>query len=223
MKQTLEQISREKYFMTDKGKYINNNPSILGNNYWEIYDNIFGSLKNEEISLLEFGFGANGHCLETFAEFFTNAKDIIGVDYNQKFLDLKFKNSKIKTFFGDQDDISSLRNLAEHFGNKKFDIIIDDGSHWSKPVRNSFEVFFDLLKDDGLYVIEDTYPLIEEMINGKSNIIKELHLAVNEDPNWWSSKRNINFTPIKKSIKSVYACLGLTIIRKGKHISRFGG
>jgi SAM-dependent methyltransferase len=220
---SLENISREKYFMTDKGKFINNDPSILGNNYWEIYDNIFGPLQNEEISLLEFGFGANGHCLETFAEFFTNAKDIIGADYNQEFLNLKFQNSKIKTFFADQDSISSLKKLASDLGDTKFDIIIDDGSHWPIPVRNTFEVFFDLLKDDGLYVIEDTYPLIEEIANGKSNLISELHLAVNEDPNWWRQHRNIDFTPIKKSIKSVYACLGLTIIRKGKHISRFGG
>lgn len=223
MIKSLENISREKYFMTDKGKFINNDPSILGNNYWEIYDNIFGPLQNEEISLLEFGFGANGHCLETFAEFFTNAKDIIGADYNQEFLNLKFQNSKIKTFFADQDNISSLKKLASDLGDTKFDIIIDDGSHWPIPVRNTFEVFFDLLKDDGLYVIEDTYPLIEEIANGKSNLISELHLAVNEDPNWWRQHRNIDFTPIKKSIKSVYACLGLTIIRKGKHISRFGG
>ena len=223
MIKSLENISREKYFMTDKGKFINNDPSILGNNYWEIYDNIFGLLQNEEISLLEFGFGANGHCLETFAEFFTNAKDIIGADYNQEFLNLKFQNSKIKTFFADQDNISSLKKLASDLGDTKFDIIIDDGSHWPIPVRNTFEVFFDLLKDDGLYVIEDTYPLIEEIANGKSNLISELHLAVNEDPNWWRQHRNIDFTPIKKSIKSVYACLGLTIIRKGKHISRFGG
>tara|TARA_R110000823_G_C15949506_1_gene501465 strand:+ start:2146 stop:2817 length:672 start_codon:yes stop_codon:yes gene_type:complete len=220
---SLENISREKYFMTDKGKYINNNPSILGNNYWEIYDKIFGPLQNEEISLLEFGFGADGHCLETFAEFFTNAKDIIGADYNQEFINLKFQNSKIKTFFADQDNIPSLKKLAGDLGNKKFDIIIDDGSHWPIPTRNTFEVFFDLLKDNGLYVIEDTYPLIEEIANGKSNLISELHLAVNEDPNWWRQHRNIDFTPIKKSIKSVYACLGLTIIRKGKHISRFGG
>lgn len=223
MIKSLENISREKYFMTDKGKYINNNPSILGNNYWEIYDKIFGPLQNEEISLLEFGFGADGHCLETFAEFFTNAKDIIGADYNQEFINLKFQNSKIKTFFADQDNIPSLKKLAGDLGNKKFDIIIDDGSHWPIPTRNTFEVFFDLLKDNGLYVIEDTYPLIEEIANGKSNLISELHLAVNEDPNWWRQHRNIDFTPIKKSIKSVYACLGLTIIRKGKHISRFGG
>ena len=223
MIKSLENISREKYFMTDKGKYINNNPSILGNNYWEIYDKIFGPLQNEEISLLEFGFRADGHCLETFAEFFTNAKDIIGADYNQEFINLKFQNSKIKTFFADQDNIPSLKKLAGDLGNKKFDIIIDDGSHWPIPTRNTFEVFFDLLKDNGLYVIEDTYPLIEEIANGKSNLISELHLAVNEDPNWWRQHRNIDFTPIKKSIKSVYACLGLTIIRKGKHISRFGG
>lgn len=223
MRKSLEDISREKYWMTDKGKYINNNPNLRGHNYWEIYDLFFGSLRDEKISFLEFGFGAHGACLNTFAEFFKNAEIIAGADYNINFVNnIKFEDPRIQTFYADQESISSLKELSNKFKERKFDIIIDDASHWPNPVRNTFEVFFDMLRDGGFYVIEDTYPLTEEMIGGKNNIISELHLAANEDSNWWPSKRGLTYTPIKKSVQSVYTSLGLTIIKKGHHISSYG-
>lgn len=223
MSKKLEDISKEKYWMTDKGKLINNNPNLRGHNYWQIYDSFFQDLKDEKVSLLEFGFGAHGACLNTFADFFKNADIIAGADYDMNFVEgLKFEDPRIKTFYVDQESIPSLRELSQQFNNRKFDIIIDDASHWPIPVRNTFDVFFDLVKDGGYYIIEDTYPLTEEMINGKNNIISELHLAANEDSKWWSSKRKISYKPIKKSVQYVYTCLGLTIVKKGKQITSYG-
>jgi len=223
VEKTLENISKDKFFITDKGKFRNNNPEWIGHNYWQVYDSFFENLKDEKISFLEFGFGASGDCLRTFAEFFENADLIAGADYNMKFVEgIKFEDPRIQTFYVDQESIPSLEELSQKFDNKKFDIIIDDASHSPIPIRNTFDVFFDLVKDGGYYIIEDTYLLTEEMINGKNNIISELYLAANEDSKWWSKVRNINYKPIKKSVQYVYTCLGLTIIKKGKQTTYYG-
>lgn len=212
MNRNLETISKEYFPLTDKGKFVNNNPNQVGHNYWEIYDILFGELEESEVSLLEFGFGANGHCLETFAEFFINSKDIIGVDYNQKFLDLKFKSAKIETFYADQHSEESLRSLSESLSEKKFDIIIDDGAHTPESIRNCFMYFYDLIKDGGYYIIEDSYMLVEQMKEDVMNIISELQLAT-------SHGNKYTWEPIKEKVECVTMRRGLVIIKKGNHIT----
>lgn len=212
MKKTLEEISREKYWLTDKGKFVNNKQHQTGHNYWEIYDELFGHLEDQEVSFLEFGFGAMGHCLETFAEFFSNAKDIIGVDYNEKFINLNFTNNQIQTMFANQESLSSLQNLSDSLSQKQFDIIIDDGAHTPSSIRNCFVSFFDLVKDGGYYIIEDSYMLIEQMQEDTKNIISELQMACSHGDKY-------SWQPIKQNIQSVKMCRGLVIIKKGRHLT----
>jgi cephalosporin hydroxylase len=210
---SLESISRSKFPLTDKGKYVNNNIHKLGHNYWEIYDDFFGNLRNEKVSLLEFGFGADGHCLETFADYFENCENIIGVDYEPRFVNnICFTNKKIKTFFGNQMDIGQLNELSNSFAESKinFDIIIDDAAHTTEAITNTFNIFFNNLKEGGFYVIEDTYFLIDDLLESKNNIMIDLQIAANYDDiqHLWS--------PISKDIQYVYTCRGLTIVKKGK-------
>ena len=75
--------------------------------------------------------------------------NIIGVDL----LSYNFKIKRIFTFQGDQTDTKFLLDLIKKF--KKFDIIIDDGSHVSKHIIKTFNFLFDYLVDGGLYVAED--------------------------------------------------------------------
>ena len=46
---------------------------------------------------------------------------------------------------------SSIRSISLNF-----DIIIDDGSHMSSDIVNSFLTYFQLLKPGGIYIIENT-------------------------------------------------------------------
>ena len=47
------------------------------------------------------------------------------------------------------------RQTAESYGNKRFDVIIDDGSHTLDDQRRFIEYYFHLLRDDGVMIIED--------------------------------------------------------------------
>ena len=54
----------------------------------------------------------------------------------------------------DQTDAEALRQLVSEYGG--FDIIIDDGSHLNDDVIKTFNILFPLLRQDGIYVVEDT-------------------------------------------------------------------
>jgi len=49
----------------------------------------------------------------------------------------------------DQNDSKKLKELGN------FDIIIDDGCHFYKETKNTFDVMWDNLNSGGMYVIED--------------------------------------------------------------------
>jgi cephalosporin hydroxylase len=61
---------------------------------------------------------------------------------------------RITTFVADQSDPESLRAVAGKIG--ELDVIIDDGSHLSPHILVTFETLFPLLRDGGIYAVEDT-------------------------------------------------------------------
>jgi demethylmacrocin O-methyltransferase len=65
-----------------------------------------------------------------------------------------FSRKRVKVFHGSQGDNVFLQRVAHESG--MFDIIVDDGSHINEHQIETFKVLFPFLKDDGIYVIEDT-------------------------------------------------------------------
>ena len=88
--------------------------------------------------------------LTAWGEIFPDA-EIYGIDIDQS----KMMNSdRIKTFVVDQSSKAQLTEWSNTI-NKKFDVIIDDGSHIFSHAKLTFELLFGLLSDDGIYIIED--------------------------------------------------------------------
>lgn len=55
---------------------------------------------------------------------------------------------------GDQGDFAVLRRWAEEIGGE-LDVIIDDGGHKNSQIGHSFDVLWPLVRNGGVYVIED--------------------------------------------------------------------
>jgi hypothetical protein len=106
-------------------------------NFSDYYSSIFYFRKNQIKNLLEVGLdtnninlasnmGTDGKPLTSFRacqDYFKNS-DIYGADIDKTIL----KNEgRIKTFFVDQTDKSSIELMFRNIGNILFDIIIDDG------------------------------------------------------------------------------------------------
>lgn len=136
-------------------------------NYSDYYSELFYNNKNNIKNFLEIGLGSNNTnipsnmgsdgiplaSLRAWKDFFKNA-NIFGADIDKNIL----KNEdRIKTFYVDQTDPKSIKEMFEKIGIKKFDIILEDGLHEFNANLCFFENSVNFLEDNGTYIIEDVY------------------------------------------------------------------
>ncbi len=115
--------------------------------FLDIYEKYFKDLREKKLNILEIGVD-KGDSLRLWKEYFFNS-EICGIDIDKK----DFTIQDVKIYQGDQNDKTLLDKIAKKHG--KFDIIIDDGSHVSKHIINSFNYLFDHLSKNGIYIVED--------------------------------------------------------------------
>lgn len=136
-----------KIFLEHSGKV-----SDKWESYLYTYDNILPEFKPKPIRLLEIGV-QNGGSLEVWAKYFQAAQQIIGCDVHQDVGTLTFKDPRIRAVVGNATDPETLQTVdPESTG---FDVIIDDGSHISKDIIQSFALLWPSVRPGGLYVVED--------------------------------------------------------------------
>jgi hypothetical protein len=160
-------LSLKKYFNLQIKKIIYRNSlqkigectgsdKVYGHNFIPIYETYFKSLRKKSLNILEIGVGgyedpkSGGESLLMWSEYFKNSK-IIGADLFIKKLNLP---NKVKTLTLDQSKLDQIEELGKTYG--KFDIIIDDGSHISSHIVNTFKTLWKYLNEQGIYVVEDT-------------------------------------------------------------------
>lgn len=124
--------------------------------YLHFYNELFKPLKNTKISMLEIGI-QNGGSHEVWAEYFASGERFIGCDIDQKCNNLKYKDERIKLVIGNVNKESTYKQITEI--KESFDIIIDDGSHLSSDIINSFLIYFPHIKPGGIYIVEDIHTL----------------------------------------------------------------
>ncbi len=125
------------HFKTDKGS--------IKHNYTSVYERYFGALRAQPgLRLMEIGV-ACGSSLKMWSKYFNDAR-ILGVDIRPDCAKLcrLYPNISIK-----------IQNATETPVPGTFDIIIDDGSHVSADIADTFRLNWPNLKPGGLFVIED--------------------------------------------------------------------
>ncbi|RVU13806.1 class I SAM-dependent methyltransferase [Methylobacterium oryzihabitans] len=119
--------------------------------YLEIYEEHFGHLRDKPINVLEIGVHHGGSLL-MWSEYFRFAH-VVGIDIMEP--PVRFSGN-IRFCKGRQDDPDFLRQVAASVRGGRFDIIIDDGSHFGLYTKIAYETLFDEhLSSGGYYVIED--------------------------------------------------------------------
>ena len=124
---------------------------------WSIYLNEYEDKlrKYKELPLKFFEIGIlNGGSLEIFSKYFAKAELILGCDIDAKCNELHYDQMNIKVIIGDVNEEKIKNQIIKY---SEFDIIIDDGSHNYEDIVKSFCNYFNHLKDNGLFIIEDLH------------------------------------------------------------------
>ena len=129
---------------------------IGGHEYTPIYTEHFKKFQFRRNVILEIGVGgynnpiSGGNSLRMLKNYFPFSK-IFAIDiYDKSF----HEERRIQIFQGSQENQEFLIEVSKKIKNPH--IIIDDGSHINSHVISSFTFLFPLLREGGIYVVEDT-------------------------------------------------------------------
>ncbi len=121
---------------------------ITAHGYHRFYPIFLEKYRDKKITMFEIGTEKH-RSLRLWEEYFPLAK-IYGIDIS---IGYPFRRGEV--FKGDQSDIGFLKQVIKKMGSK-VEFILDDGSHKPEHQLKTFIFLFDeLLKDGGVYIIED--------------------------------------------------------------------
>ena len=139
---TLQELGLK--YNTDKSR--NQHKSIT---YLQLYEKYLQNRREESLNLLEIGV-LEGASVRAWEEYLPNA-NIIGLDIDPR---CKInEKGKIEIFIGSQDDPVLRDKIKDKYGH--LDFILDDGSHVNQLSFKSFDLYWPLVSNDGIYIIED--------------------------------------------------------------------
>lgn len=151
---TLQEIWHSMPIKTDKGDV---------HSYLPIYEEILKPYRSTATDILEIGI-FNGASLLLWEKYFDNAK-IHGIDCSDQpiggMADLRpmIASGEHNIYIG---DATSMQDAFKFFGQIKFDVIIDDGSHALVHQIQSYMVYSNFLNEGGIYIIEDIQDIDKE-------------------------------------------------------------
>lgn len=122
--------------------------------FLEVYERLFAAMRDQPVRLLEIGI-QNGGSLELWSKYFSRAEAIIGCDINPDCAKLHFDDARISVISGDANDRDVHQRILG--AAEGFDIILDDGSHRSGDIIQSFALYFPALRPGGIYIAEDLH------------------------------------------------------------------
>ena len=129
--------------------------------YFPIYTRHFQPYRGRPVRILEIGIYRGGS-LDMWQWFFGDQVTLVGADIDPNAKAAADPRHVVE--IGDQTDPEFLRRVAEVHG--PFDIIIDDGGHEMQQQIVTAETLFPLLRDGGVFLVEDCHTSYWESYDG---------------------------------------------------------
>lgn len=188
--------------------------------YFEIYDRHFAPFRDKPITVLEFGVWQGGS-LEMWRDYFGSRARIIGVDIDPRCAELS--GPQIEIVIGDQNDRAFLSDLTEHVG--PVDVLIEDGGHHPQQQINTFEVFWPVIRPNGVFLIEDLHTSYWKRygggLRGPETFIEYAKKLIDQMHAWYGNELpDLNVDEYTKSIRSMHVYDSIIVFDKATQISR---
>lgn len=155
---TLDQLAHKETvpeLWTDKrsSNEFSKSQGFVCHDYLRIYDREWSKWRDQEIRLLEIGLNV-GASIKLWLEYFTKAKIVgLDIDLDRVRVDRLPNIGRFEAIKGSAFDPYFLQQFVESQNN--FEIIIDDGAHFSGPIIMAFQYLWAKVNPGGYYVIED--------------------------------------------------------------------
>ena len=185
-----------KYFLNNSGKGL-----LKLFHYFDIYERHFERFRGKSPVMLEIGV-FNGGSLPMWKAYFGPGTKIIGVDIDPRCKD--YEAEDIEIFIGSQDDPDTIAQIIDRYPN--IDIVLDDGSHIMKHMIASFNLLYDHVNANGLYVVEDTHTCYWDSHDGgvgREGSFMEMVKAKLDEINAYHTNGQTEITPFTRSTDSI--------------------
>lgn len=184
--------------------------------YIEVYDLYFNKYRGKEVHILEIGVSQGGS-LEMWKRYFGEKMHLYGVDINPRCKELE--DDQVTIFIGEQEDKNFLNELRNKI--PKVDILIDDGGHTMIQQIVTFEEMFSHVKDDGIYLCEDTHTSYMYAYHGgykrKTTFIEYSKNFIDYINAWHSENKNkLDISDFSRSAYGLHFYTGMVLIEKRK-------
>ena len=121
--------------------------------YLPIYERTLAGFRSQPLRFLEIGVDRGGS-LQAWRRYFGPEATLVGIDINPTCAEYDNPPDGTHVRIGSQEDARFLRSVVDEFG--FFDVIVDDGSHFTSHVIDSFRFLFPHgLAAGGVYLVED--------------------------------------------------------------------
>lgn len=205
--------------MNDLEIYFNNNKDreiFKWMHYFNIYDRHFSRFRHKELVVVEIGVFRGGS-LQMWKNYFGDRAKIYGVDINP---DCKrFEEDNIEILIGSQSDRRFLKEMVRKI--PRIDILIDDGGHEMRQQIITFEELFGHIKDDGVYLCEDTHTSYWRLYGGgykkKGTFIEYAKSKVDSLNAYHSRSKRLAVSDFTRSADSIHFYDSIVVIEKQKH------
>jgi SAM-dependent methyltransferase len=196
------------YFNSNSGHTIHK-----WHHYFDIYHNHFRRYRNTPVRILEIGVNKGGS-LQMWKSYFGAEAQIFGVDISPRCKLLE--EEQIEIFIGDQADRGFLRGLRDKLQN--VDILIDDGGHEMEQQITTFEELYQLVNENGVYLVEDLHTSYMSNWNGglgkpKTFIMRAKRL-IDELNAWHHSGASDSPNAIHKTATGIHFYTSVLVLEK---------
>lgn len=202
--------------MNDLERYFRQNDKRLIHkwiHYFDVYDRHFSKYRNKDVVILEIGISQGGS-LQMWKDYFGDKAKIFGIDINPNCKKLEEEN--IKIFIGSQSDSIFLREVKKQI--PPIDILIDDGGHTMVQQIVTFRELFSYVKEDGVYLCEDTHTSYWLKYGGghkrKGTFIEYSKNFIDYLNAYHSNQRSLKVNEFTKSVFSVHYYDSIVVIEK---------
>jgi cephalosporin hydroxylase len=207
-----EENQLSSYFYNNRRNIIHKWP-----HYFDIYHRYFNRYINTDCVIVEIGVYQGGS-LQMWKHYFGDKAKIFGIDINP---DCKrFEEDNIQIRIGSQSDTDFLAALTQEL--PRIDILIDDGGHKMHEQIISFKTLFNHIKDDGIYLCEDTSTSYQPAYGGgyikQGTFIEFAKTLVDHLHAWHIPENAFPPTSYTRSINAVNFYDSMVVVEKKRRV-----